>query len=292
MLAASSGCAPAARMAHRLRGLEGIGALKKLGDALDAGGNAAAELAAQMAEIHRAVTGAPRRFLLIGEGPLEGELTAAVQRRWADGDARHGFEAFALEPVSDTVRDMWVTSTQVNFCARAYPAVPADHPDAAALTVLGGFLRNGYLHKAIREQGGAYGAGAGYEPDYAAFRFFSYRDPRLEETLADFDRAIDWLLGPGHAWHQVEEAILGVIGAIDKPGSPAGEARRAFYSALFGRTPEYRRRLRERVLAVGLADLQRAGERYLVPQRANTAVITNAALLSERGDLGLQVRKL
>jgi len=63
---------------------------------------------------------------------------------------------------------------------------------AAALTVLGGVLRNGYLHRAIREQGGAYGGGATYDSDSAAFRFFSYRDPRLTETLADFDRSIDF----------------------------------------------------------------------------------------------------
>jgi len=291
MLAASSGLAPAARLANRLRGLEGIAALKRLDDSLEDAGTLA-ELAARMAGIHAAIVAAPRRFLLVGEAPLEGDLTSAFQRHFTNGVAAQGFEGFGLDPVDETLREMWVTSTQVNFCARAYPAVPPSHPDAAPLTVLGGFLRNGYLHKAIREQGGAYGGGAGYEPDYAAFRFFSYRDPRLDETLADFDRAIDWLLGSGHAWRQVEEAILGVIGAIDKPGSPAGEARRAYYSALFGRTPAYRRQLRERVLAVGLSDLQRVGERYLVPQRASTAVITNAAALSQRGDLGLAVRRL
>lgn len=27
--------------------------------------------------------------------------------------------------------------------------------------------------------------------DSGAFRFYSYRDPRLDQTLADFDRALD-----------------------------------------------------------------------------------------------------
>jgi hypothetical protein len=132
-------------------------------------------------------------------------------------------------------------NTQVNFCAKAYPTVASNHPDAAALQVLGDFLRNGYLHRAIREQGGAYGGGAGYHPDSGAFRFYSYRDPRLADTLADFDRALDWLQTHDHPPRTLEEAILGIIAAIDKPGSPAGEAVSAFFGTLFGRTPEQRR---------------------------------------------------
>ena len=68
------------------------------------------------------------------------------------------------------------------------PTVPSSHADAAALTVLGGVLRNGYLHRTIREQGGAYGGGASQDNQAGAFRFFSYRDPRIEGTLTDFDR--------------------------------------------------------------------------------------------------------
>lgn len=67
--------------------------------------------------------------------------------------------------------ELWLANTQVNFCARAYPTVPEAHPDAAALTVLGGFLPGGFLHRAIREQGGAYGGGASQDSGIAAFRF-------------------------------------------------------------------------------------------------------------------------
>ena len=81
----------------------------------------------------------------------------------------------------------------MSFCAKAFATVPVEHPDAAALTILGDFLRNGFLHRAIRERGGAYGSGAGQDSGEAAFRFFSYRDPRLTETLDDFDASIKWL---------------------------------------------------------------------------------------------------
>jgi Zn-dependent M16 (insulinase) family peptidase len=140
-----------------------------------------------------------------------------------------------LAPVRAGVREIWQTSTQVNFCAKAYPTVPMGHPDAAALTVLGGFLRNGFLHRAIREQGGAYGGGASHDAGIAAFRFFSYRDPRHGATLEDFDASLAWLQDTKHEWQQVEEAILGVISSLDKPASPAGEAKKHFHETLFGR---------------------------------------------------------
>jgi Zn-dependent M16 (insulinase) family peptidase len=124
------------------------------------------------------------------------------------------------------------------------------------LHVLGDFLRNGYLHRAIREQGGAYGGGAGYHPDSGAFRFHSYRDPRLADTLADFDRALDWLHTHDHPARTLEEAILGVIAAIDKPGSPAGEAISAFFGTCLA-VPRTAPRLSATVLAVTLDDLRR-----------------------------------
>jgi Zn-dependent M16 (insulinase) family peptidase len=191
---------------------------------------------------------------------------------------------------------MWLTNTQVNFCARAYPTVPVNHPDAAALTVLGGFLRNGHLHRTIREQGGAYGGGASQDSGVASFRFYSYRDPRLAETLADFDDAVDWMLREQHEYRALEEAILGVIGSLDRPGSPAGEAKHHFHNRLFGRTHEQREQFRQRILDVTLDDLRRVTEAYLRPELASTAVITSSAQLDVtaalREELGMAVEEL
>jgi Zn-dependent M16 (insulinase) family peptidase len=187
---------------------------------------------------------------------------------------------------------MWITSTAVNFCAKAYPTVPASHADAPVLSVLGGFLRNGYLHTAIREQGGAYGGGASHDTDAACFCFYSYRDPRLAETLDDFDRSIHWLLTEKHEWQQVEEAILGVIGSLDKPSSPAGEAKDAFHNALYGRTPEMRQAFRKRVLETSLEDLRRVGETYFKPESASIAVISGNHRVEDAAKLNLDRRKV
>ncbi len=285
MLAASSGLSPSAALAHRWRGLEGIRRLKALDDGLAVDG-AAASLQAELETLRDGLAALPRRLLVIGEAGEHAAFRAALETTWA-GAAGDGFTPFVPPFAATRVRQAWLTSTQVSFCARAYPVVSPAHADAAALMVLGGFLRNGFLHRAIREQGGAYGGGAAYDGDSATFRFYSYRDPRLGETLADFDRALDWLRSSDHPPRALEEAILGVIARIDQPASPAGEAQRSFFSQLHGRTPEHRRAFRQAVLGVSLDDLRRVADLHLGPERASTAVVCSRAAEAEATRAGL-----
>jgi hypothetical protein len=290
MLAASAGMSPTAALKHQLSGLAGISTLKQLDDGLDES-SVIASLAEKMARLHHTIQQSPSQFLLIGEAESLTQMQNDYEHLWSSTKPE-GFTAFELPEKRQTVNELWTTSTSVNFCAKAYPTVPVAHPDAAALAVLGGFLRNGFLHRVIREQGGAYGGGASHDSDAACFRFYSYRDPRLGETLDDFDRAVEWLLSEPHEWRQVEEAILGVIGGLDKPSSPAGEAKDAFHNALYGRGPEQRQQHRQRILSVTLEDLKRVGETYLQPEKASTAVITSPTMSDAADKLGLTVRHL
>ncbi|MBL4621034.1 MAG: hypothetical protein JKY89_01415 [Immundisolibacteraceae bacterium] len=105
----------------------------------------------------------------------------------------------------------------------------------------------------------------------------------MAETLEDFDGSIRWLLDNKHDARLLEEAVLGVISRIDQPGSPAGEAKQAFFAELYGRTGEYRRAYRQKILNVSLDDLQRAASTWLVPERASTAVVTNSSNLEKSG---------
>ena len=173
-----------------------------------------------------------------------------------------------------------------------YKRQPVGHPDVAPLTVLGGFLCNGFLHRVIREQGGAYGGGANQDSANACFKFFSYRDPRLSDTLDDFNCSIDWLLETEHDRQALEEAILGVIGSIDKPASPAGDASQAFHNDLFGRTAEQRQAFRQQILAVSLDDLNRVAREYLHNREASIAVISNHEHEQQCTDLGLNIYNL
>lgn len=295
MAAACAGMSPLAQINHRLSGMEGIKFLRALDDSLRDQGQLQ-EFATALAGIHQSVTAMPVQLLAIADEHSIDSVADSALEAWSEHNGDATGERFSLAPLRERRGEMWVTNTQVNFCARAYPTVPVQHPDAAALTVLGGFLRNGFLHRAIREQGGAYGGGASQDSGIAAFRFYSYRDPRLAATLEDFDNAISWMRENSHDERALEEAILGVIGGLDKPSSPAGEAKQHFHNRLFGRTHAQRLKFRQQILAVTLEDLHRVTSRYLQPEFASTAVITNSSQQQASGkladELELAVRDL
>ncbi|SDK13759.1 insulinase family protein [Microbulbifer yueqingensis] len=288
MAAASSGFNRAAYESHATGGLLGLRHLKGLVQGFGQGG--LDNLAEKFQAIHRKILSAERQFLLVGEEEKLPDFTRALSTLGNEAVGTSGIIDGPFEP--RRVQELWLANSQVNFCSRAYATVPMQHPDAAPLAVLGGFLRNGFLHRTIREQGGAYGGGAGHDSNIGVFRFFSYRDPRMGETLQDFDDSLNWLADGTHQDAQVEEAILGVVGGLDKPGSPAGEAKKAFHSELYGRTHEIREEFRRRVTEVKLEDLQRAAATYLKPELASTAVVTGKHGREAGLALGLAEEKL
>ena len=77
--------------------------------------------------------------------------------------------------------------------------------------------------------------------------------------------------------------VLGVIGSLDKPASPAGEAMQAFHGELNGRNKDSIVQFRNRVLAVTDEDLKRVASTYLRQEKAQTAVITNSDLAAKTG---------
>jgi Zn-dependent M16 (insulinase) family peptidase len=266
---------PLGDLQHRSTGLAGIRALRELDQALGSDSELQT-FAGGLARLHeRLMAGRPELLAVTDPGGRAAVLEAAA-RDLAGSLPQQAAAALALQPVRERRGECWLTNTQVNFCARAYPTVPVGHPDAAALTVLGAYLRNGFLHRAIREQGGAYGGGASQDSTGAAFRFFSYRDPRLAETLEDFDASLRWFRDGAAAPEALEEAVLGVVASLDRPGSPAGEARQDFHNRRFGRDHAQRMTFRRQVLAVSHDDLVRVCEAYLQPERASTAILTGA----------------
>ena len=286
MMAASSDLSPYAQLKQRWSGMTSLSLLRKLNQAITSE-TELQKLASQLEAMHQVVLNQPRQYLLVSEKQRLDEFSQSMTDALAsDRNQLQTDNTLAYQPKMLPRDHCWTASTQVSFCAKAFPTVAGSHPDAAALTLLGGILRNGYLHRAIREQGGAYGAGASQDSQSGAFRFFSYRDPRIDGTLEDFDASIKWVLNQPIGSDKIEEAILGVIGNMDKPSSPAGEAIQAFYTELNGRNKQTQIEFRQRVLKVNEGDLKRVAEQYLSPDNATTAIITNTDLA---GPTGLQI---
>ncbi|BBP46021.1 peptidase M16 [Thiosulfatimonas sediminis] len=275
MMAALQNYSPIANWKFARSGFAGVRSIKALYQELQDTPEKIAHIADSLETIAQKIASAPRQALLVTDEQGVADNLAALERSWGQAPSDPLAERFQLHADGSAVKQAWITSTQVNFCAMAYPAVPSGHVDAPKLAVLSACLRNGFLHTAVREKGGAYGGGASFNAEASGFVFYSYRDPRLMETFDDFARAKDWLMSAEATQAKVDEAILNVISSIDKPGSPAGEMKKAFYQQLYGRSYDVRMAYRQGVISTTIDELRLLADKYFKPELASYAVLTH-----------------
>ena len=166
----------------------------------------------------------------------------------------------------------WLTNSPVAYVARVFPTIAYGHPDAPALAVLSRLLRAGFLHREIRERGGAYGGLVSNDPLASQLSMVSYRDPHISRTLSVFEDAAHWAARGEFSDNDIREAILSCFSEIDRPNSPAGRAYREFNCLEQGLTREIRQRYREGILAVDRDKLVSAAKSHLLDNWSKSAV--------------------
>jgi Zn-dependent M16 (insulinase) family peptidase len=244
------------------------------------------DLASELARIASSVWDHSRfRMAVIGEAssiararePVGGILDAI---RPGGAEAPHGAEEGFP---GDRLREGWSTETAVNFIAAAFPTVRLEHADAAALAVMAKLLRSLYLHREIREKGGAYGGFALYNSEDGVFCLASYRDPHIIATLNVFEGAFGFLRGGQFSETDVKEAVLQVCSEFDKPDPPGPAARKAFFRRIIALSDEIRERFKQRLVGLTRPEVITAAERYFGGGlgRCSVAVIGSEEKLRE-----------
>ncbi|MFO7831988.1 MAG: insulinase family protein [Desulfuromonadaceae bacterium] len=166
----------------------------------------------------------------------------------------------------------WATSIPVSYVTRCFRTIPYSHEDAAALNVLATLLRANFLHREIREKGGAYGGMASNSSDGGIFCMLSYRDPHLERTLDVYTQALQWVESGNFGAQEIKEAVLSVFSSHDRPKAPAGRAATEFARQLQGLTYPMRQQFRENLLKVTREDLIRVAHTYLSNTQSPEAI--------------------
>lgn len=258
------------------------------------------ELAEKMNEIARtlfcrdklrAAIAVERENFSTVRGSLESFLGQFPESSGADG------QSSALEQ-SSSKRQGWIWSIPVSYVTKVFRTAPYRHPDTAALMVLAKLLRAEYLHREIREKGGAYGGMASYNAESGLFSMLSYRDPHVLRTLKVYDDAVDWVISGEFSDESIKEAILGVFSDLDKPLSPSGQAAHEFANRRQGLTLEMRNELRGQLLAIDRQALIAVAETYLHEENADSAISVLAgeaaldAANAELGDAALELHRI
>lgn len=149
----------------------------------------------------------------------------------------------------------------VNYISRCLPTVPYSHEDFPKLRILAKMLSANFLHREIREKGGAYGSGANISG--GIFCFYSYRDPNFEETLSAFNNSVQWATEGKFTDQDVEEAKISVLAQLDRPISPSNRGMLYFHQ---GVTDDMRQKQKDQVFSVTRDDLTHVARTYLASQ--------------------------
>ena len=202
-------------------------------------------------------------------------FTAALPR---DGGA-------AVRPVRppsvEPAPEARIVPVPVAFNVRIYKTARFQHPDSPALLVLANYLRDTFLHRELREKGGAYGGYAQAGVASATFYLGSYRDPNIIRTYDTFDRAIRWVVDGEIEAEPLKEAILGACGDVDPLESPDIKGRREATNRAAGFTRQARERFKQRLLQVTAADLKRVAATYFLDRPAAEATVAGPDLIEE-----------
>ena len=270
---ASRGFSPTGLLSEQWSGIHQLRTIKDITtDATDEG---VAALAGKLDAIGKALFRSGNlQIALIGDEQALGsatDLAAGVNASLGSPDENAA--QFKPAAVSDgLIREGWSTASAVSYVASVFPAVRMTHPDAPVLSVTAKLLRSMYLHREIREKGGAYGGVAVYNSEEGLFGYGSYRDPRLLGTLEVYRQAADFVRSGDYNQEDIKEAILQVCSEIDKPDPPGAAARKAFYRNLVNLSDEARQEYKTRLLAVTREDVMTAGETYFNGSTAKSAV--------------------
>ena len=173
--------------------------------------------------------------------------------------------------------DGWYTNTSVSFVGQSFKTVRITHKDSPGLSVISKLLRSLYLHREIREKGGAYGGFAMYNSEEGLFSFGSYRDPHINRTLDVYKKACDFMISGDYSQTDIKEAILQVCSEIDKPETPGPAAMKAFYRNIIKLSDDIRCQFKDALLGLDKQKIQTIAQKYFAVDDSlkGTAVISS-----------------
>ena len=121
--------------------------------------------------------------------------------------------AIPFTPLTASLKSYFSVPFAVNYTGKSYQGVPYEHADGPALQLLSHLMTNHFLHREIREKGGAYGGRASYNALSGMLEMMSYRDPEVARTLDTYEAVVDWSLKMGGiiGKSELDEAKLNIF---------------------------------------------------------------------------------
>ncbi|HSW06017.1 insulinase family protein [Aquabacterium sp.] len=263
-LAATAPLSAKSKFDNRVRGTDSFAFCSLLQGMVDTADGLAA-IRQRLALVQARLLTCPRSLVCAGLDADAARLARSLMIAMPARQSAGACAALVTQPDRVPAQAALDIAGQVNDCVAAWSVPGMSHVDAAAMAVTAEPMSHQILHRALREQGGAYGGSASYSSDTGIFVMSSFRDPRLAASYADFAAAVDTVTHSDFSQVQIEEAIIGVIKRLDKPQAPHAEALFAWQLMARGISVEARTRFRQGLLACTGDDIKRVARTWLAP---------------------------
>jgi Zn-dependent M16 (insulinase) family peptidase len=186
----------------------------------------------------------------------------------------------------------FITPGNVQYVAQGYNFKQLGYEWSGQLNVLRTIVSHNYLYENVRVMGGAYGAFSVFRKDGSTL-FGSYRDPNLVKTLETYQNAYQYIQSFQESETSMNKFIIGTIGSMDTPLTPASKGTTASILALSGITPQDRQIERNQVLQTTPSDIQKFAKMVQdVTNKKAFCVIGNESVIKDNKDLFKEVIKL
>ena len=159
------------------------------------------------------------------------------------------------EPVLNAANEGFCTAAQVQYVARGGSFRAAGFDYTGAMEILKTILSYDYFWQNIRVQGGAYGCGGQFSRS-GDVSFATYRDPHLTRSNEVFAKTADYLEYFDVSDRDMTKYVIGTIGNIDTPRTPAQEGSRDIAHYLSVLTDEDIQKTRDQILDAGVEDIR------------------------------------
>ncbi len=206
----------------------------------------------------------------------------------AAGDSARNESALVV-PEPKAAREAFVVPSDV-----CYAALAADRRTFASAPYQGTWhvaaraLSFDYLWNEVRVKGGAYGAGF-QAARTGTLRFYSYRDPHLDETIERFKGAATWLEAFDPTDEELEGYVVSSVAGFDTPVKTRALIRRQD-GGIFGQhAPGARAKMRQEILETTLPKLSALAADVKKATDANMLCVFGNKDILEGSKLGLEV---
>ena len=232
--------------------LSGVGFYRFLKELLASFDERACELSAKLAELSR-------RLFTDGGCTLSfgGDEAALAAFREASSPFGGMAGAPALTvPAPEDGHEAFVVASDVTYTACGWDRRLLGEPYGGAWLLASRILSYDFLWTEVRVKGGAYGVGF-QTTRSGSSRFYSYRDPRIDETVERFRTSGDWLAGVFNPTEsEMDGYVVSTVASLDAPAKARELLRRQDGLYFSGATLEDRARVREEVRAAGIDDVR------------------------------------